>query len=54
MALMELPFGPVTCTQAPHMAPLFQTWPEYAVPVMPLGIVDRVVKLQVPPLRLPP
>lgn len=47
MAVMEaLPL--VTFTQAPHMPLLFQTWPEYAVPNMLLGMMGMVVKEQVP------
>lgn len=54
MAVMELPLGPVTLTQAPHSAALFHTAPEYAVPYKLLGMVDSVVKEHVPPFRLPP
>lgn len=54
MAVIEFPLGPVTLTQAPHSAALSHTAPENAVPYRLLGMVDSVVKEQVPPLRLPP
>lgn len=49
-----LPLGPVTSRQEPHSAALFQAEPEKAVPYRPDGILDIVVKEQVPPLRFPP
>lgn len=48
MAVIELPLGPVTLTQAPQFAALFQAEPEKAVPYRPAGIVYPV-KEQVPP-----
>lgn len=54
MALMVLPSGPVTWTHAPHWAALSHADPEKAVPYKLFGIVDSVVKEQVPPLRFPP
>jgi hypothetical protein len=53
MTLIEFPFGPVTCRQAPHSAALFHEDPEKAVPYVPDGRV-YVVKEQVPPDRFPP
>lgn len=54
MAVMVSPLGPVTFTQAPHIAALSQTSPEYAVPYRLLGMVVIVVNEQVPPLMFPP
>lgn len=54
IAVMVFPLGPVTSTQAPHSAALPQAEPEYAVPYRPEGMLDMVVKEQVPPERLPP
>lgn len=39
MALIVLPLGPVTSTQAPQALDVSQADPEYAVPKMPEGSV---------------
>lgn len=54
MTLIEVPLGPVTWRQAPQLAALLQPEPENAVPSMPDGKLDMVVKEHVPPLRFPP
>lgn len=53
MALILVPLGPVTSTQAPHSAALSQRWEERAVPKRPEGMVYSVNE-QVPPETLPP